>query len=164
MLVGLGLGLSIDSLTAAALRDRVPRAIHGGWTIAARHAGVVVGLAILTPIFTADLRHAETPAQEAVASLVLDSPLPASTKLDLADGLGRQLVAERGRVPDLRPAFETCGCRRRRRPRPRRLERDLEDQLERAATRAFRTAFLVAAGLALLALVPALALSDRRRT
>ena len=106
VLVGLGLGLSIDSLTAAALRDRIPRAIHGGWTIAARHAGVVVGLAILTPIFTADLRHAETPAKEAVASLVLDSPLPASTKLDLADGLGRQLVAERGRVPDLRPAFK----------------------------------------------------------
>ena len=67
----------------------------------------MVGLAILTPIFTADLRHAETPAKEAVASLVLDAPLPASTKLDLADGLGRQLVAERGRVPDLRPAFTT---------------------------------------------------------
>ena len=110
VLVGLGLGLSIDSLTAAALRDRIPRALHGGWTIAARHAGVVVGLAILTPIFTADLRHAETPAKEAVASLVLDSPLPASTKLDLADGLGRQLVAERGRVPDLRPAFKSAAA------------------------------------------------------
>src|SRR6185437_7188902 len=78
VLIGLGLGLSIDSLTAAALRDRIPRALHGGWTIAARHAGVVVGLAILTPIFTADLRHAETPAKEAIASLVLDAPLPAS--------------------------------------------------------------------------------------
>ena len=39
VLVGLGLGLSVDSLTAAALRDRIPRALHGGWTIAARHAG-----------------------------------------------------------------------------------------------------------------------------
>src|SRR5204863_3338933 len=91
VLIGLGLGLSIDSLTAAALRDRIPRALHGGWTIAARHAGVVAGLAILTPVFTADLRHAETPAKEAIASLVLDAPLPASTKLHLADGLGRQL-------------------------------------------------------------------------
>jgi hypothetical protein len=44
------------------------------------------------------------------------------------------------------------------------LERGLEDQLTRAATEAFRTAFLVAAGLALLALVPALALSDRSRS
>ena len=63
VLIGLGLGLSIDSLTAAALRDRIPRALHGGWTIAARHAGVVVGLAILTPIFTADLSRAQTPAE-----------------------------------------------------------------------------------------------------
>src|SRR3954468_22803006 len=106
VLVGFGLGLSVDSLTAAALRDRIPRALHGGWTIAARHVGVVVGLAILTPIFTADLRDAEAPAKEAIASLVLDSPLPASTKIDLASGLQRQLLAERGRVPDLHPAFK----------------------------------------------------------
>jgi MFS family permease len=164
VLVGLGLGLSVDSLTAAALRDRVPRALHGGWTIAARHAGVVVGLAILTPIFTADLRHAETPAKEAVASLVLDAPLPASTKLELAERLGRRLVAERGRVPDLRPAFKTLRLPATQAPAAHALELGLEDQLKRAATSAFRTAFLVAAGLALLALGPALALSDRSRT
>jgi predicted MFS family arabinose efflux permease len=164
VLVGFGLGLSVDSLTAAALRDRIPRALHGGWTIAARHAGVVVGLAILTPIFTADLRHAETPAKEAIASLVLDSPLPASTKIDLAEGLGRQLVAERGRVPDLARAFTRLRLPPRQAVVARRLKVGLDDQLERAATRAFRTAFLVAAGLALLALIPAVALSDRRRT
>ena len=121
VLIGLGLGLSVDSLTAAALRDRIPRALHGGWTIAARHAGVVVGLAILTPIFTADLRHAETPAKEAIASLVLDAPLPASTKLDLAEQLGRRLVAETR--PRARPATrvqDPARCRRRRPPRPRR--------------------------------------------
>ncbi len=162
-LVGLGLGLSVDSLTAAALRDRIPRALHGGWTIAARHAGVVVGLAILTPIFTADLRHAETPAKEAVASLVLDAPLPATTKLDLAEQLGRRLLAERGRVPDLRPAFTNLRLPATQAPAAATLERGLEDQLKRAATRAFRTAFLVAAGLALLALGPALALRDRSR-
>jgi MFS family permease len=163
VLVGLGLGLSIDSLTAAALRDRIPRALHGGWTIAARHAGVVVGLAILTPIFTADLRRAEQPAKEAIASLVLDSPLPASTKLELADGLARRLVAERGRVPDLRPAFRTLQVPAKQAPAAAALQHDLKDQVTRAATRAFRTAFLVAAGLALLALVPALALRDRGR-
>ena len=161
VLIGLGLGLSVDSLTAAALRDRIPRAVHGGWTIAARHAGVVVGLAILTPIFTADLHHAETPAKEAIASLVLDAPLPASTKLDLAEQLGRRLVAERGRVPDLRPAFRNLRVPAPQASAAAALERGLEDQLTRAATRAFRTAFLVAAGLALLALLPALALRDR---
>jgi len=164
LLVGLGLGLSVDSLTAAALRDRVPRALHGGWTISARHAGVVVGLAILTPIFTADLRHAETPAKEAIASLVLDAPLPASTKLELADRLGHRLVAERGRVPDLRPAFKTLRVPATQEHAVAALELALEDQLKRAATSAFRTSFLVAAGLALLALLPALALSERSRS
>jgi MFS family permease len=161
VLVGFGLGLSVASLTAAALRNRVPRAVQGGWTIAARHAGVVVGLAILTPIFTADLRHAETPAKEAVANLVLDAPLPASTKLDLANRLGSRLVAERGRVPDLRPAFKGLRLPATQTVTAQALELGLEDQLKRAATRAFRTAFLVAAGLALLALGPALALADR---
>jgi len=164
VLIGLGLGLSVDSLTAAALRDRVPRAIHGGWTIAARHAGVVVGLAILTPIFTADLRHAQTPAEEAIASLVLDAPLPASTKLDLAEQLGRRLSAEHGRVPDLRPAFRAVPVPATQAPAVAALQRGLDDQLKRAATRAFRTSFLVAAGLALLALGPALALRDRYRS
>jgi predicted MFS family arabinose efflux permease len=164
VLIGLGLGLSVDSLTVAALRDRNPRALHGGWTIAARHTGVVVGLAILTPIFTADLRHAETPAKEAIASFVLDAPLPASTKLDLAGQLESRLAADRGRVPDLRPAFRTLRVPTTQAPAAAALERGLEDQLKRAATGAFRTAFLVAAGLALLALGPALALSDRSRS
>jgi predicted MFS family arabinose efflux permease len=164
VLVGFGLALSVDSLTAAALHDRVPRALHGGWTIAARHAGVVVGLAILTPIFTADLRHAETPAKEAIASLVLDARLPASTKLDLAQRLGDRLTAERGRVPDLRPAFTALALPAPQAATAHALELALDDQLKRAATRAFRTAFLVAAGLALLALAPALALKDRSRS
>jgi hypothetical protein len=164
VLIGLGLGLSVDSLTAAALRDRIPRALQGGWTIAARHAGVVVGLAILTPIFTTDLQHAETPAKEAIASLVLNAPLPASTKLDLAEQLGRRLSAQSGRVPDLRPAFKTLRVPATQAPAAAALERGLEDQLTRAATRAFRTSFLVAAGLALLALGPALALRDRSRS
>ena len=68
-------------------------------------------------------------------------------------------------------ACPTCGRRSRalrlpatQAPTAAALELGLEDQLKRAATRAFRTAFLVAAGLALLALVPALALSDRSRS
>lgn len=160
-LIGLGLGLTVDSLTSTALADRFPRALHGGWTIAARHAGVVVGLVILTPVFTADLRAAQAPAQEAIAEKVLDSRLPASSKLALADGLGRQLDAEGGRVPDLSPAFREADLPAAEATAAARLELALDDQLERAATRAFRDAFLIAAALALLALVPALMLRDR---
>jgi hypothetical protein len=78
--------------------------------------------------------------------------------------VARRLSAERGRVPDLRPAFNAVRVPATRAPAVAALERGLEDQLRRAATRAFRTSFLVAAGLALLALGPALALRDRRRS
>ena len=37
------------------------------------------------------------------------------------------------------------------------LERDLDEQLERAATRAFRDSFLIGAGLALVALLTVVA-------
>ena len=160
-LVGLGLGLTVDSLTAVALRDRVPRALHGGWTIAARHGGIVVGLLLLTPVFTADLRDAREPAQQAIAAQVLDSRLPAASKLALAEGLGEQLAAEGGRVPDLAPAFAQADLPAAQTVRAEALERGLDDQLERAATGAFANAFLLAGLLALLAVVPALFLRGR---
>ena len=161
VLVGLGLGLTVDSLTQSALTDKVPRAIHGGWTISARHSGIVVGLLILTPIFTADLRAAQRPAQEAIAAQVLDSDLPATSKLKLAQGLGTQLQAEAGRVPDLSAAFDRVALPAEQAAPARALEARLDDQLERAATRAFRDTFLAAAVLALLAVIPSLFLRER---
>ena len=161
-LVGLGLGLTIDRLTSQAMRMRLPRVEHAGWTISARHVGVVVGLAIMTPVFTADLRDAETPAQEAIASLVLDAPLTAQTKIDLAKALGRELSQQQGKVPDLHRAFATVDIDPEERAAAAELERDLDAQLERAATRAFRDSFLIGAGLALLALLTVIA--PRRRT
>ena len=161
VLVGLGLGLTIDSLTQSALRDRVPRALHGGWTIAARHGGIVVGLVILTPIFTSDLKDAQRPAREAIAAQVLESGLPATSKLKLAEGLGAQLEAEAGRVPDLDLAFEKARLPNEQSAQAEALELRLDDQLERAATRAFRAAFLAAAALALLAILPALFLREK---
>ena len=92
VLVGLGLGLTVDRLTLDAMHGRAPRALHGGWTISARHAGVVIGLAILTPVFTADLRAAQAPAEEAITALVLDAPVQAQDKIALAQGLSDQLT------------------------------------------------------------------------
>jgi len=161
-LVGLGLGLTVDQLTTRAMEMRLPRAHHAGWTIGARHIGVVVGLAILTPVFTADLRDAQEPAQQAITSLVLDAPLPPQDKIAVAEALGKELSAQEQQVPDLHRAFSRLDLDPAERPAAARLERDLNAQVERAATRAFRDSFLIGAGLALLALVTLVPIGRRR--
>jgi predicted MFS family arabinose efflux permease len=160
-LVGLGLGLTVDRLTLSALRDRLPRALHGGWTIGARHVGVVLALGILTPVFTADLRAAQTPAEQAITKLVLDAPLRAQDKIALAQGLSDQLAKESGRVPDLHPAFAALTLPPVEHAAAAQLERDLDAQLERAASRAFRNSFLIGAALAVAAIAPLLVIRRR---
>jgi MFS family permease len=160
-LVGLGLGLTVDRLTAQALEMRLPRVEHAGWTIGARHVGVVVGLALLTPVFTGDLQDAQVPAQEAITSLVLDAPLTPEDKVAVARALGDALTRQQGRVPDLAPAFASLDLAPSERPAAEALERRLDGQLEAAATRAFRDSFLLGAGLAILAMV--VVLLPRRR-
>ncbi len=161
-LVGLGLGLTVDQLTSRAMDLRLPRAEHAAWTIGARHVGVVLGLAILTPVFTADLRDAEEPAQQAITSLVLDAPLPPQDKIAVAETLGEALAQQDGQVPDLAAAFAEVEVDTTDQPALDQLARDLDDQLERAATRAFRDSFLIGAALALAALLTLIPV--RRRT
>jgi hypothetical protein len=65
-------------------------------------------------------------------------------------------------VPDLHRAFSAVEVDPEERGAVARLERDLDAQLERAATRAFRDSFLIGAALALLALLTAMV--PRRRS
>ena len=154
-LVGLGLGLTVDRLTVQAMQMRLPRARHAAWTIGARHLGVVVGLAVLTPVFTADLMDAQTPAEEAITALVIDAPLRAEDKIAVAQALGDELAAQgqQGQIPDLGRAFGRLDVDPAEQAATDELEQALDVQLERAATRAFRDSFLLGAGLALLALL-----------
>ncbi len=163
-LVGLGLGLTVDRLTAGAVELRQPRERHAAWTIGARHVGVVVGLAILTPVFTADLREAQEPAEQAITSLVLDAPLLPEDKIAVAQVLGDALTDQQGQVPDLSAAFARLDVAPTEQPAADQLQRDLDGQLEAAATRAFRDSFLIGAGLALLAMLTTIRPHVRRST
>ena len=154
ILAGVGLSLVLSALTETALAGRSPQAIHGGWTISARHAGVVVGLLALTPIFVSDLATQRHQALDAGTAVVLDSPLQPLLKIDLAKRISDTLDNQSGKVPVIDSAFK---------PEPEdptdraafdQLHSDLQDQLDRAATHAFSPSFLIAALLGLLALIP----------
>jgi MFS family permease len=159
ILVGAGLGLTVGGLTEHALRKRPDQVVHGGWTIAARHAGVVVGLVLLAPVLTTALEENRDEAIRAGAAVVLDSEIPPLDKLGVAQDVLAEVdrANEVGELPDVERAFEG---------RPdddewRALVDGLQEQLDRAVTSAFSGPFLLAAALTLCALVP-VALMRRR--
>jgi MFS family permease len=149
LLIGAGLGLALSALTERALSGRAPQVLHGGWTIASRHAGVVLGLLLLTPLFTAALDRNQDEALAAGTAAVLDSAVPPLDKLRVAQDVLTEVDRAHGRMPDVSPAFEGHD-----EPAYRALEAALVDQLDRAATNAFSSSFLLGAALALAALVP----------
>jgi len=149
--IGAGLGLALSALTQRALAGRSGQAVHGGWTIAARHAGIVLGLLLLTPIFTSDLNRNEHDALAAGTAAVLDSRISPLDKIGVARDVlvaVNKATAE-GRIPDVKAvvghrddsAYAALG-------------NALQDQLDRAVTNAFSRSFLVSALLGLLALIP----------
>jgi MFS family permease len=160
VLVGVGLALVLSALTETALGGRSPQAIHGGWTISSRHAGVVIGLLILTPIFTADIDQQRRDAIDAGTAVILDSPVNPLLKLDLAEKVSQKLEGEEGKVPTIGAAFEPLPEDPVERSEVEQLQGELQDQLDRGATHAFSTSFILAALLGLIALAP-IALSRR---
>ncbi|HSS03668.1 MAG TPA: MFS transporter [Solirubrobacterales bacterium] len=154
LLVGVGLALVLSALTETALAGRAPQAIHGGWTISARHAGVAIGLLILTPVFTANIAQQRDDAIDAGTAVVLDSRVDPLLKLQLSQRLEDRLEGERGKVPTIGPVFEPLPEDPGDRADVIRLREELQDQLNRAATHAFSPSFGLGALLGLLALIP----------
>jgi MFS family permease len=160
-LVGAGLALTLSALTEAALEGRSPQAIHGGWTIASRHAGVVAGLLVLTPVFTADLETERDHAEQAGIAALLDSGVDPSSKLALALSIADQIAAEGDKVPEVGPAFEPLPEDPEERAAMVALRDAIESEVDSAATHAFSASFLIAAAFALAALIP-IAIGRRR--
>jgi MFS family permease len=153
-MIGIGLALVLSALTETALDGRAPQAIHGGWTISARHAGVVIGLLAVTPIFTHDIAQQRHDAINAGTAVVLDSRVSPLLKLDLAQKITSRLDDEKGKVPTIGPAFEPLPDDPSEREEVVQLRDELQDQLNRGATHAFSPSFGIAALIGLLSLIP----------
>ena len=152
--IGAGLGLSLGALIGVMADADGEGAIGrpASWTIAARHGGIVVGLLILTPIFSADLNDAQRPAELAGVARLLDAPISLKPKIALARSLSAEVSnADDQELPDLDAGFAAVDVPAEDRPAVDALHDDLEEEIDRAATAAFSRSFLVAALLALLA-------------
>jgi len=154
ILAGLGLSLVLSALTEEALEDRSEVSLHGGWTIAARHAGVVFGLLILTPVFTSQLEQQRTAALDASTAILLESPVNALDKLELGERIAERIDEQQDRVPDIDGAFVPLPTDPVQRDAQEDVRDGIKDQLDRAVTHAFSLPFLLAALFALAALLP----------
>jgi MFS family permease len=151
---GAGLGLAVPALTGVAL-DPEGRATRSClMTVGARHAGLVLALALVAPLLSETLESSDDKALLAGAQVVLegdaDLRLKVPIALDLRDALDE---AKQGEIPDLarpfdeRGADEDSGLRE--------MRDDLITTLESVVTRGFRSSFALSALLALVALAPA---------
>jgi MFS family permease len=154
---GLGIGLAVPVLTRVALHQDAGVVRSGAITVAARHAGLVLGLVLIAPLLTTSLTHAGERALLGGTKAILDADVPIRKKVPIALALRDALQhAQKGEVPDLGKPFDDAGARDH--ANVRRARDSLVTTLESTLARGFRSSFALAALFALLALVPALRL------
>jgi predicted MFS family arabinose efflux permease len=151
---GAGLGLALPPIGEAA----------GLPGVAARHAGVVLGLVLLAPLLAHDLSSNAEEAKTQGLGALIRAPLPLRTKLSLGVDLYREVQnPDQGKPPDLEAAFEPA--RRKAESSGAELDR-LQTQLEQleadAVSDSFSRPFAVSALLAALALAVSLGVSRAR--
>lgn len=154
ILIGVGLALALPVLTLAAVGGHDPRGTRAAETIAARHAGIVVGILVLAPVLSWQLDTQRERAQESAAAILLDADIPTETKISLGEAIAVQIDEADGKLPKVGPAFDSVTAPDGQEEEFNRLEADITDQIERAATNAFSLPFLGAAAFALLSLIP----------
>jgi hypothetical protein len=154
---GLGIGLAVPVLTRVALHHDSGLVRSGAITVAARHAGLVLALALVAPLLTSALESSGQRALLGGTKAVLDANVPLRKKVPIALALRDALQsAKDGEVPDLGKPFDDAGARTN--GDVRHARDSLVNTLESALTRGFRSSFALSALFALLALVPALRL------
>jgi MFS family permease len=151
---GAGFDLVHEVLDHAAVPADGPAVRAGAVSIGARHAGLVLGLAIIAPVLSSSIESGIERATLGATQTMLTTDLPLSDKLPVTWALRTAIEeAPRGQVPDLAGEFDARGAEGGNAMA--RARDELMDTVAAAMTRAFRPAFLLAAGLAALAAIPA---------
>jgi MFS family permease len=159
-LCGFGIGLSVPGLTRAALSEEVGLTRSGTFTIGVRHLGLVLALVLVAPILANDLTEAGDVAKFNATAVIIDGQIPITKKIPLALDMRDVFdAAQKGEIPDFTGPFDKQGAQTDEQVAT--LRDDLVSAIEEAITRGFRTAFLVSALLAALAVIPALAFRRR---
>ncbi len=157
---GAGVGLALPPLTSASLPVDGDPARDGTLSVAARHVGLVLGLAAVAPVLAEDLDPATDRATLAGAAVVLEAPLSLGDKVPIALDLYREFERTRaGQLPDLDAPFEAQGLDK---DEVRETHDLLVERVEAALTRGFRASFALTAAFALVAGLGALAVRKRR--
>jgi predicted MFS family arabinose efflux permease len=154
-LCGTGLGLGFPGLTTAALRSAGTPAARAAKTVAARDAGLVLGLLVLTPVFVHQLNATTASATSEATGAVIIAPIPDSLKFALAPGLQAAATnAPQSSPPNIAPVFDAVSAHADPADRPAlaTLRGRLETIVQHAATHTFKRPFLYAATFAFLVL------------
>ncbi|MFD0741698.1 MFS transporter [Phytohabitans flavus] len=151
-LCGAGSGVVTRVLSSAAVPASAPLVRSGGSVVAAKHAGLVLGLVVIAPLLAGTLTDGAEQAVVTGTGVLLDARMPVQEKLSLALSV-RDTFAEapRGAVPDLAAVADTTD----RSAAATAVVEEVDQRLSAVLTRAFRPAFLAAAALALLTILAA---------
>jgi predicted MFS family arabinose efflux permease len=163
-LCGTGLGMAFPAFTLYALSSSGKPAARAARTVAARDAGIVLGLLILTPVLVHELNTASNRAVSQVAAAVIAANIPDDLKAQLATGLlAANASAPQSRLPDIGPPFAQVEAQASAPTRAKLvgLKSQVQSQIEHAATHSFRRPLLYCALFALL-VIPLLAFRLRR--
>jgi len=159
-LCGAGLGLALPVLSNAALDREAGLTRSGTLTVGARHAGLVLALALIAPLLASKVPAAGDRALLRGTAVMLDAKVGLDKKVPVALDLRKAFErAQAGETPDLSQPFNAHGAQHDSALAAARD--DLLGAIEATITRASRSAFFLCAGFAALALVVALAFRRR---
>jgi MFS family permease len=157
---GVGFDLVHEVLDESAVPDDRPAIRASAMSIGARHAGLVLGLALIAPVLSSSLDAATERATLGATQTMLSTDLEVRDKLRVIWALRTEIVqAPRGQVPNLATTFNDRGAKGDNAMA--RSRDELMDVVTDAVTRSFRPAFVIAAALAALSALTVVGRSRR---